>query len=206
VRLGTQWDALGAEAGEARIRLTLEEAERADRAAQLLGPLQPLRSGAAELTFQAPVRSAAVKRLLERLDRERIHGVLAVVASDPAPARPPAPPAPALRASWDAALAALPPDWSDLLAELELSSSDDLDRAAVRLAPLNPRRDGARVAFRFRSARSFGYGASPQMVRRCLERLDADRIRGSVRVLRVLCDTRPVQTQGPVWQLGGRTV
>jgi len=44
------------------------------------------------------------------------------------------------------------------------------------------------------------------MVRRCLERCDEAGIRGSVRVLRVLSDTRPVQTQGPVWQLSGRTV
>jgi hypothetical protein len=27
-----------------------------------------------------------------------------------------------------------------------------------------------------------------------------------VRILRVLSDTRPVQTQGPVWYVGGHTV
>jgi hypothetical protein len=44
------------------------------------------------------------------------------------------------------------------------------------------------------------------MARRCFERLDADGIRGGVRVLWALSDTRPVQTQGPVWYSGGRSV
>ena len=41
-------------------------------------------------------------------------------------------------------------------------------------APINPRRDGDRSALRFRCARTVGYGASPEMVRRCLERCDDD--------------------------------
>jgi hypothetical protein len=44
------------------------------------------------------------------------------------------------------------------------------------------------------------------MVRRCLERCDAERIRGTVRILRALSDTHPVATQGPVWYVGGRTL
>jgi hypothetical protein len=44
------------------------------------------------------------------------------------------------------------------------------------------------------------------MTRRCFERLDDEEIRGSVRVLRALSDTQPVQTQGPVWYVGGRSV
>ena len=70
--------------------------------------------------------------------------------------------------AWEAALAALPPDWSDLYAELELTSSDHLDRAALLLSPVNPARYGDKPGFRFRVARRFGYGASPGMVRRCL--------------------------------------
>ena len=35
---------------------------------------------------------------------------------------------------------------------------------------------------------------------------DAERMVGRVQVLRVLSDSRPVQTQGPVWQIAGRTV
>ena len=44
------------------------------------------------------------------------------------------------------------------------------------------------------------------MVARCLTRCDEDDIVGAVRVLRVLSDTRGVQTQGPVWQISGQTV
>jgi hypothetical protein len=44
------------------------------------------------------------------------------------------------------------------------------------------------------------------MVARCLSRCDEDGIQGNVAVLRVLSDTRPVQTQGPVWQIDGKTV
>jgi hypothetical protein len=109
-------------------------------------------------------------------------------------------------ASWDAALAALPPDWSDLQCELELASGDDVDRTALLLAPLNPARDAGRLAFRFRAARSAGYGASQAMVRRCLERLDAEGIRASARVLRALSGTHHVATQGPVWRVAGQSV
>jgi hypothetical protein len=103
-------------------------------------------------------------------------------------------------------VAALPADWSDLYAELELFSTDHLERGALLLAPLNPSRYSGRPGFRFRAARSFGYGASPQMVRRCLERLDEEGIRGRLEVLRVISGSRPVATQGPVWRVGGRAV
>jgi hypothetical protein len=186
--------------------VVLEEPERADRAAELLAPLQPFRAGRNVLSFRAIGRSEVVRRLLERLDHERIHGTLEVVSSDPAPAPAPGPPAPTLREAWEAELRTLPADWSDLLGEVELDSSDWLDRAAVNMVPINPRRDGNRLAFRFRCARRFGYGAAPEMVARCLARCDQAGIRGTVRILRALSDTRPVQTQGPVWQLGGQTV
>jgi hypothetical protein len=71
---------------------------------------------------------------------------------------------------------------------------------------VNPARYGGVAGFRFRCARRFGYGASAGMTRRCLERLDHEEIRGSVEILRALADTKPVQTQGPVWYLGGRSV
>jgi hypothetical protein len=206
MKLGDQWDELRDGWSEARIRVTLEEPERADRAAQLLAPLQPFRAAPDMLTFRVVGHSELVRRLLERLDAERIHGTLELLSSDPAPAPEPETPPPTLRESWEAALATLPADWSDLLAEVEFESSDWIDRAAVNMVPLNPRRDGSRLVFRFRAARRFGYGASPEMVARCLARCDEDGIRGSVRILRVLSDTRPVATQGPVWQLDGRTV
>ena len=101
---------------------------------------------------------------------------------------------------------ALPADWSDLYAEVELVSSDWLDRAALLMAPLNPARYGGVPGFRFRVARRFGYGASPEMTRRCLERVDEEHIRGELRILRVLSDTDPVHTQGPVWYVEGKSV
>jgi hypothetical protein len=70
----------------------------------------------------------------------------------------------------------------------------------------NPRRDGKRAALRFRSARVRGYGVSPEMARRCLERCDAEHIEGSVSILRVISDSRPVATQGPVWIADGKTI
>jgi hypothetical protein len=201
-----QWDALRDGWSEARIRVTLEEPERADRAAQLLAPLQPFRATPDAFTFRVVGHSESVRRLLERLDDERIHGTLEALASDPARKQEPETPPPTLRESWEAALRTLPADWSDVLAEVEFSSSDWLERAAVNMVPLNPRRDGSRLAFRFRAARTFGYGASTEMVARCLSRCDEDGIRGEVRILRALSATRPVQTQGPVWQLEGNTV
>jgi hypothetical protein len=63
-----------------------------------------------------------------------------------------------------------------------------------------------RPALRFRVARRFGYGASAEMARRCLERLDDSGIPGQLRVLHALSDTKPVYTQGPVWYVGGRAV
>jgi hypothetical protein len=117
------------------------------------------------------------------------------------------PAAPAgLAESWDGALAELPADWSDIYAEIELTSSDHLDPAALALAPVNPARYGATPGFRFRCARRFGYGASPGMVRRCCARLDEQGFQGEITILRVLSDTRPVGSQGPVWYVGGKVV
>ena len=206
MNVAEQWDALRNGWSEARIRVTLEEPERTERAAQLLGPLQPIRAAPGVLTFRVVGQSDGVRRLLERLDAERIHATLDVLASDPIVEPVAEKPQPTLRESWEAALATLPADWSDLLGEVELGSSDWIDQAAVNMVPLNPRRDGTRLAFRFRAARRRGYGAAPEMVARCLTRCDDDGIRGTVRVLRTLSDTHPVYTQGPVWQLDGKTV
>ena len=95
------------------------------------------------------------------------------------------------------AQAALPADWSDVYAELELDSSDYLERGALLLAPVNPARVKGRLAYRFRVARRYGYGASGEMTQRCLERLDGERITGRFRVLWALSDTKPVYTRAP---------
>ncbi len=114
--------------------------------------------------------------------------------------------APTLAESWATALATLPADWSDIYAELELHSREDVDRAALLMAPINPRLDPNDPILRFRSARVAGYGGSPGMVGRCFERCDGDGIAGEVRIVRALSDSRHVGTQGPVWQIAGRTV
>ena len=184
--------------------------ETCDRAAALLAPAQPFRIDPMALRFAATQDGTgpspdAVTRLLHRLDQSRIRGTIKLVGSTLAPA-PAEREEPSLAASWDAALAGLPPDWSDLYAELSLSSTAFVAPASVLCTPINLRLEGNGSVLRFRSAQTFGYGASPGMVRRCLERCDDAHITGSVSVLRVLSDSRPVSTQGPVWLLGGKTV
>jgi hypothetical protein len=213
VGLVDQWRAIqsGLPEGwsDARMRLRVADAGDCDRAAALLAPANPGRHGTV-ISFHAARRGAGsspelVRRLVARLDAEGIEGKLELVgSSEGAPAAPTE--AHKFLPGWEAELAALPDDWSDLYAEVELASSDYLERAALLLAPLNPSRYGRKPGFRFRVARSFGYGGSPEMARRCLARLDEEGIRGHVRVLHALSDTRPVQTQGPVWYLEGRSV
>ena len=186
------------------------EREFADRAAALLGPAQPFRAEPDTRRFDTARDGSAtgpdgVTRLLARLDDARIGGTLTLASSQQAPPR--APRGETLLAdAWDTALAGLPSDWSDLLCELTLLSTDYVERAAVLCIQMNPRRDGDRPALRFRCARVSGYGVSPEMARRCLERSDREDIRGTVTVLRALSDTQHVGTQGPVWQLDGQTV
>jgi hypothetical protein len=213
VSLVEQWreivDGLPDGWADARLRLTIEDENAAERAAAILGPLNPGRRGNT-LRFHSARRGAGlspglVEGLLRRLDREGIRGALELVGTDAAAPETVIHHA-TLAGSWDAASAGLPPDWSDMYAEVELVSSDWLERAALLMAPLNPARYGAKPAFRFRVARRFGYGASPGMTRRCLERVDEEGIRGELSILRVLSETDPVNTQGPVWYVEGRSV
>jgi len=196
--------------GDARLRLTVAEEGQSDRAAALLGPLTPGRRGRVISFFVArrgggPSPDLA-ERLLQRLDREGVDGTLELVGADAATEAPQPGKPRSFVPDWEAELAALPDDWSDVYAEVELDSSDYLERGALLLAPLNPARYSEKPGFRFRVAKRFGYGASTEMARRCFERLDEEGISGHVRVLHALSDTRPVQTQGPVWYVGGRTV
>src|SRR6187455_3647860 len=66
---------------------------------------------------------------------------------------------------------------------LELDSSDHVPRAALLGAPLNPTRVHDEIALQFRASGKQGYGVSPQMARRCFERMDAEAIAGSLRVV-----------------------
>jgi hypothetical protein len=195
--------------GDARLDLTVDDPAQLGRAAALLGPAGPGRMGNAIRFYTTRsgrgVGPEAVRRLLTRIDDEGIAASLTLVASDEA-APEPVISRVSLAAEWDAALAVLPADWTDLLCDLELTSSDYIERAALLTSPLNPIQGTGRPGFRFRCARSFGYGASAEMVRRCLSRLDDERITGEVRVLRAQSDTHPVGTQGPVWRIGERSV
>jgi hypothetical protein len=211
VRLVWQWVQL--ERGltpnwtEIRVVLTVPPAQR-DRAAALLGGANPLRRGDQLRLFvsrSGGLGPEAFRRALLRLDRGGITGTLELehvtegeTVAETATAT--------LASQWDAATATLPPDWSDMLAEIVLRSSDQLERGALLASPVNPLRVGGTLALRFRAARRFGYGVSAGMVRRSLARLDEEGIPGVLHVLRVLSDTDPVLTQGPVWRLGGRSV
>jgi hypothetical protein len=195
---------------EARFVLRFRDAETAARAAGYLGVLNPGRRGETVRFSASRERGGhgpdAVASALRRLDRVRIHGELELVGSEDAAPRALALARKTLVEQWDEEIASLPPDWSDVYAEIDLRSTDDLERTALRLSPLNPSRFDGRPGFRFRVARSFGYGAAPELTRRCLQRVDEAAIRGEVRILHALSDTKPVFTQGPVWYVGGKPV
>jgi hypothetical protein len=212
--LAAEWKALGSELptgwSQADLRLELRDAATANRAASLLGPAQPFKASPTVLRLTvaqdgSAVSSDAVTRLLARLDETRIAGTLTLTGSEQAVARVEREVV-LLADSWRRALSGLPSDWSDLLGEIELLSSDYIERASVLCIQMNPRRDGTRTALRFRAARKSGYGVSPEMAARCFERCDSEQIRGSVTVLRALSDTHHVGTQGPVWNIAGQTV
>ncbi|MSO58375.1 MAG: hypothetical protein EXQ77_04970 [Thermoleophilia bacterium] len=148
----------------------------------------------------------AAVRLFARIDQAGLAcrlGVESETSGLTAAAAPAEEQAPAT-ASWDGALAGLPSDWSDALACFTVRSSDELDRAALLCAPLNPTRDGDALTFLFRCARRAGYGASAATTRRAFERLDAEGIPAEVSVLRVLSGTDNVGTQGTAWVVGGK--
>jgi hypothetical protein len=211
VALVGQWNAvengLDPSWSDARLSLRIEDAKGRNRAAALLGPAGPGFSGDSIRFFVTRsgrgIGPEAARRLLGRIDAAGIEGELTLVSTSEAEA-PATVARPALAAEWEAALEVLPSDWSDLVVELELDSSADVDRGAVLCAPLNPIQSTGRPGFRFRCASSRGYGASPGMVGRCLARLDDDSIAGHVRITRVLCDAHPVGTQGAVFLVGRR--
>jgi hypothetical protein len=191
-------------------------ADRGRSAAPRPGPsladLGPLNAGRAAETIRFVAgrgvegpRPESVRRLLRLLDREGIAGELTLLSVEDVE-RVATPERTTLAESWRRAIEALPDDWSDVYAEVQLDSTDYLNRGALLLSPVNPARFGDKPGFRFRVAHRFGYGASPEMATRCVERLDAEGITGRVRVVLALSDTNPVGTQGPVWYLDGKVV
>ena len=181
-------------------------------AAAILGPLQPGRVGE-ELRLDVTRSDGGAERarnLFGRLDRRRIWGTLALLGvqeeAHADSAAPDVAAATSLVESWHEVLSQLPPDWSDLLCELELDSSDHLPRAALLGAPLNPTRVVDANALRFRCSGKQGYGVSPGMARRCFERMDAEGIAGRLTIVQALSDTENAVTQGPIWRVAGRSV
>lgn len=206
-----QWKVIGSELPNgwtrARLRLALKDRATADRAAAMLGPAGAYRAAPTVLLFTvARDGSATSPDNLARLLRKVPSGALSLSGSQADEQLAVAREITTLTESWDRAVAGLPADWSDLYAELSFTSTDFIEPAAVLCIQCNPRRDGKRAALRFRCARVQGYGVSPEMARRCLERCDAARIQGSVSVLRTVSGSRHVGTQGPVWLEDGKTL
>ena len=157
-----QWKTLGSELPEgwtsASLRLELRDPESADQAAAALAPAGPYRVSPTILQFSVArdgtaLGPDAIARHLANVPVGELSLSNSAVAARPAERE-----ATPLAASWDALLAGLPADWSDLYAEVEFTSSDFIEPAAVLCIQMNPRRDGTRAAFRFRAARVAGYG------------------------------------------------
>ena len=212
MRLVEQWNRI--ESGldprwsDVRLRLRVGTRRERERAAALLGPAGPGFAGDAIRFYVARggdgIGPEAARRLLGRIDAEGIKGALTLVSASEAEAAPLVS-RPTLAAEWQTALEVLPSDWSDLVVELELDSSADLDRGAVLCAPINPSASrSGKPSFRFRCASHYGYGASAGMVGRCLARLDEAGITGRVRITRALSDVHPVGTQGATFVTGRR--
>jgi hypothetical protein len=213
MRLVEQWRRiradLPAEWGSVTLTVAVPRAEQRPRAASLLGPAAPGRLGD-DLRLSVYRAGGGIgpdqaAKLFGKVDAEKIRATLTLVAASERTAAV-EPPRTSIAAAWQAAVDTLPPDWSDLHAELALTSSDHVDQAALLLAPINPTREPGRSALRFRVARSFGYGGSPEMTKRCFERVDAEGIPGRPVILRALSDTHNADTQGPVWRVAGKAV
>ena len=206
-RLPRDWESVA-------LRLRTEQPDELSEAARILAPMTVGRVGD-HLAFTVrrgggPSGPEAARRLFRRLDETRIWCLLEQAEIDVAPPDLGEPAegerGASLPESWDAALAELPADWSEILCFLELGSSALLPRAALVCAPLNPTRDRERVGFTFRCARRAGYGVSPEMARRCFELLDEEGIPGALSVLRLVSDVDNVATQGAVWYVGGNAL
>ncbi|MGZ4338993.1 MAG: hypothetical protein ACXVQ3_02950 [Gaiellaceae bacterium] len=209
--IAEQWNAIGSELPDgwsrAQLRLELKDREAGDRAAAMLAPASPYRAAPTVLLVDvARDGTGTSPDNLSRLLRNVAGGTLSLSGSQAAPQAAPQRELTTLTEAWDRATAGLPADWSDLYVELRLTSTDFIERGSVLCIQCNPRRDGDRAALRFRCARLQGYGVSAQMARRCLERCDAERITGSIEILRVVSGSRHVGTQGPVWLANGKTL
>jgi hypothetical protein len=216
VRLAEQWSDLQAALPRgwetAALELSLEDSADLERAAVVLGPAAP---GRRDSTFRVHVAretragatsASLLRRVLLRLDGDGVAGRLRLAGATDAATETESGPAGPVASQWVDLLAALPEDWSHLLAQIDLDSSDFIERAALLMVPTNPRLAGGPRSFRFRCARTRGYGVAPAMAHRCFERLDRERITGRVSIVHHVSDAHPVATQGPVWRVGGKSV
>src|SRR5512147_3110754 len=149
MRAVDQWAAIQADLPEAwtGVRLAFEPEGDVPEAAAILAPVGPGRAGGELLIHLSRAESGAdrLRNALGRLDARRIWGTLRLVdvevvveleteaqatetTATAAPRRP-------LPEAWEALATTLPPDWSDVLCELELDSSDHVPRAALLGAP-----------------------------------------------------------------------
>ena len=223
MRAVDQWRLIEAELPEAweevQLSFVVEDPATLSAAAGVLGPLGPGRVGDELRMLVRPSGTTGAHKLtnlLGHLDRKRLWGSLSLreisapsraeeIASAATPSTA-SEESPQLVDAWDDLVRSLPPDWSDLLCRLELDSTDFLARAALLGAPLNPTRTPHESELRFRASGKSGYGASPLMVRRCLERMDGAGLTGRLEVVNALSETENVGTQGPVWRVAGRSV
>ncbi len=148
MRTAEQWAQIegGLDPNWSEAQVTFAPEGSVAEAAAVLGPLQPGMIGD-ELLLHIGRSEGGVERarnIFRRLDSRRIWGTLGLVGviTDVAPIAPDVPEAVAggLAEAWDAALAKLPPDWSDALvrarARLERprSASGTARRAAQPVA------------------------------------------------------------------------
>jgi hypothetical protein len=101
--------------------------------------------------------------------------------------------------AWDALLAEEPDDWFQLTAHLELEDPERLEEAALLMCAANPWHGPNWRSGRldFRVARQHGYGASSQLTRGLLRRLDTHGITGTLAISSSVDAVNPVGTQGP---------
>ena len=149
--LEDQWRRIEAslpeEWADAQLALEVPNPVQRARAAALLGPANP---GPRGVTSSASPRIAAARAPARRPFGVSCGGSTTPGsgASSASSTRTEIPPEAevdraGLAPAWDALANGLPPDWSDLLCEIDLTSSDYLQRAALLLAPVNPARTGA---------------------------------------------------------------
>jgi predicted alpha/beta hydrolase family esterase len=94
----------------------------------------------------------------------------------------------ALAADFQQILETLPPDWTDLEIDMRIEEASQYVDSAVALSQVNAQvyqhpQEGWH--WRLLVAHSFGHAAAAETVKAVLERLDADGVRGELRVAEV---------------------